>query len=293
MTRTGPGGRDRRDVAGTAVALGIVVFGLVGFAVYYLTTVRGGPVPWASLGTEDAHALAFVDGDPDRVLFGHHSGVLASTDGGRSWTATAAPLDAMSVAPAADEALVIAGHEVFAASQDGGRSWQPVPAQLPTLDIHGLARDPVDPDRMWAYLATGGLWSTTDGGREWQQVTEQNVLLPVAFAGSGGTQLLGVTDRGVVRSRDAGRTWERVGDPELYPIASLAAATDGSVLVAGGPGGLARSDDGGQTWQQLPWDGQVLAVAVAEGGTTVAAVTVGSRFYRSDDGGRSWPGPAG
>ena len=28
-----------------------------------------------------------------------------------------------------------------------------------------IARDPADPARMWAYLATGGLWESRDGGR--------------------------------------------------------------------------------------------------------------------------------
>lgn len=268
------------------------MFGLAAFAIYYLPTSAARPVAWARLGTEDVHALAFVDGDPDRLLFGHHAGVLASTDGGRTWTTAPAAMDAMSVAPSRGS-IVIAGHEVFAVSEDDGRTWQDVPAELPSLDIHGFARDPADPDRMWAYPATGGLWLSADGGRRWEQVTAQNVLMPVAVRTSAGTELLGVTEQGVVRSRDDGRTWEPAGDPELYPIASLAATPDGAVLVAGGPGGLARSDDGGRTWQRLPWDEEALAVAVAEGGRTIAAVSVGTELFRSDDGGRSWPGAPG
>jgi hypothetical protein len=42
----------------------------------------GGQVAWASLRTQDVHSLAFVGGDPEHVLFGHHGGLLESRDGG-------------------------------------------------------------------------------------------------------------------------------------------------------------------------------------------------------------------
>ena len=248
-------------------------------------------VAWTRLGTEDVHSLAFAGDDPNRLIFGHHGGILSSADGGRSWDPLATRSDAMSLAPATDGSIVIAGHDVFAESRDDGRTWQDVPAGLPSLDIHGFARDPGNAARMWAFLATGGLWESTDGGRAWERVHEENVLFPVAATAPSGTRLLGVTAEGFATSEDGGRTWRNRATPELYPIASLAATSDGTVLVAGGPDGLARSDDGGATWSQLPFEGQPLAVAVTAAGRTIALVTRSTEFYRSDDGGRTWPGP--
>lgn len=270
--------------------VGLIAVFLVAFAV-----VRPGgttsPIAWSRLGTVDVHSLAFAGDDPDRLLFGHHGGVLASSDGGRSWQALGTRSDAMGLGGSRDGSIVIAGHEVFAESRDNGRTWQDIPAELPNLDIHGLARDPREPTRMWVYLASGGLWQSRDTGRSWERVQQQNVVFPVAVAAASGTRLFGVTAEGLVSSDDAGRTWRSAGTPELYPIASLAATSDGSVLVAGGPDGLARSDDGGAGWAKLPFTGQPAAIAVTDGGRTIAVVTRATEFFRSDDGGRTWPAP--
>lgn len=264
----------------------------VAFAAYMLMRPGGGSAtPWSRLGTEDVHSLAFVGGDPNRLLFGHHGGISASNDGGRSWESLGTRSDAMSLGAASDGSIVIAGHEVFASSRDDGRTWESIPAALPSLDIHGFARDPGDPARMWAYLATGGLWESRDGGLSWERVHEENVLFPVAVSASGATRIFGVTANGLASSDDGGRTWRSVATPEIYPLASLAATTDGSVLVAGGQGGLARSDDGGATWSVLPFDGQAAAIAVTAGGATIGIVTRSTDFFHSDDGGRTWPPP--
>lgn len=251
----------------------------------------GSAAAWSRLGTDDVHSLAFVRDDPSRLLFGHHGGIMSSADGGRSWQALATRSDAMGLGAAADGSIVIAGHGVFAESRDDGLTWQEIPAALPSLDIHGFTRDPTDPARMWAYLATGGLWESIDSGRTWEKIQEENVLFPVAVPASGGTRLFGVMATGLVSSDDGGRAWRDLATPELYPMTSLAGTPDGAALVAGGPGGLARSDDGGATWAGLPLDEQAFAVAVTAGGKTIGVVTRSTAFYRSDDGGQTWPGP--
>jgi len=286
---TAPANGRRRVVFGAAAFGAVVVV-----ATALLVIMRPGSasaVPWSRLGTEDVHSLAFVGDDPNRLLFGHHGGILSSADGGQTWQPLGTRSDAMSLGPAADGSIVIAGHNVFSESHDGGRTWQDIAAVLPSLDIHGFARDPGNPARMWAYLAIGGLWESLDGGREWERVQQENILFPVAVTSPSGTRLFGVTVAGLARSDDGGRTWLQVATPELRPIASLAATADGSVILAGGPDGLARSDDGGASWSSLPFEGQPFAIAVAAGGRTIGVVTRSTEFFRSDDGGRTWPGP--
>ena len=275
----------------------MIVVAVVG-AVAVLIVIVGGMRPgsasvvaWSRLGTEDVHALAFVADDPSRILFGHHGGVLSSRDGGRSWQQLPTGSDAMGLGAAPDGSIVIAGHGVFAQSSDDGRTWQEIAAALPSVDIHGFARDPGDPARMWVYLATGGLWESLDAGRTWVMVQDDNILFPVAVGGPSGTRLFGLTGESLASSEDGGRTWRNVATPELYPMTSLAATSDGTVLVAGGPDGLARSDDGGATWAKLPLAEQAFAVAVTADGQTIGVVTRSTEFFRSDDGGQTWPGP--
>lgn len=280
--------RDRRPLVLAGMALAAMV------AVIAFALVRPGGssmTAWSRLGTEDVHALAFVADDPQRLLFGHHGGILATVDGGKTWEPLATRSDAMSLGVVGTDSVVLAGHEVFAESRDGGQTWADIPADLPSLDIHGFVRDPGDPARMWVYLAIGGFWESLDSGRTWERIQEQNIVFPAAIASASGTRLVGVTATGIARSDDGGRTWEPIANPELYPVTGLAATTDGSVLIVSGPDAVARSVDGGASWSRLPFEGQPAVVAVADGGRSIALVTRSTEFFRSDDGGATWPGP--
>lgn len=287
--RTSPGRQARRAIwaaASIAVAAGVIAIAVV------LTEPRtSAQTAWARLGTEDVHSLAFVGDDLDHLLFGHHGGLSESRDGGRTWRPLPTNADAMAMRPAADGSIVIAGHEVFTASRDGGQTWQPIAADLPSLDIHGFTRDPVDPVQMWAYLATGGLWESTDAGSHWTRVREDNILFPLAVRGEVGTRLLGVDTNGLVASDDGGRTWETLGAPPTYPMTALTSTTDGTTIYAGSPDGLFRSDDAGRTWTKTNFSGSPFAIATSADGATVAIVARTTEFLRSSDGGESWPGP--
>jgi photosystem II stability/assembly factor-like uncharacterized protein len=252
---------------------------------------KPGQVAWARLGSQDVHSLAFVGGDQQHVLFGHHGGVSESLDGGRTWTALSARQDAMSMTPATDGSIVVAGHNVFSGSSDSGTTWAPIPADLPNLDIHGFTRDPGDPARMWAYLATGGLWESANGGLHWVQVRADTVVFPLAVRDGSTTTLLAVDASGLVASTDGGRTFTTRGEPPTYPVTSLAASRDGRTIYAGAPDGLVRSGDGGRTWTPTGYVGSAFALATSSDGAIVAVVSRETEFFRSSDGGATWPRP--
>lgn len=249
-------------------------------------------VAWARLGTSDAHSLAFAPDSTDRVLFGHHGGVLETRDGGRSWDPLALNADAMGMRPSVDGSIVIAGHEVFQASADEGRTWASMATDLPSLDVHAFARDPADAARMWAYLAGGGLFESLDGGSRWSKVFDGHRPALVAVSRQGVTALIGLDPfTGLVESGDGGRSWRSLGPPPSSPVLTLAATPDGRSLVLGTTQGLFRSDDGARSWSGSLLEGTVLAAALSEDGSIVVAVTNETDYYRSDDGGRTWNGP--
>lgn len=283
--------RRRPTAIRIALLLGAAAVGVVVIGAAFLLRPAGGQVPWARLQTQDVHSLAFVGGDPQHVLFGHHGGIRESRDGGRSWSALPVRDDAMSMAPAGDGSIVIAGHEVFTASRDGGATWAPIAADLPSLDIHGFTRDPADPARMWAFLATGGLWESTDSGAHWTEVRSDNVLYPLAVLDGSETTLLGVDASGLIRSSDGGRSWSALAMPGTFPMTGLAATTDGRTIYAGSPDGLFRSDDGGRSWSATGYRGSAFAIATTADGATVAVVSQQTEFFRSADRGSTWPGP--
>lgn len=250
------------------------------------------PVAWARLGTADVHALTFDPSDADRLLFGHHDGLLATTDGGRSWQPTALTgSDAMNVARLSGERLQIAGHEVYLESTDGGATWAPVPNNLPGLDLHAFAVDPDDVDRAWAFAVGHGLFRTDNAGRDWELLDPNNWGALTAYRRGGVTVLAAIGPEGLVRSRDGGTTWEPMAYPGA-PLAAMAAAPDGSVLYAATAAGIRRSTDEGATWSDTGFAIQALAIAVAPSDpNVVAAVDQQTLFYRSSDGGMTWPPP--
>ena len=288
-----PARRFRGSVMVAAAALTIGVIAVVAILVMGRLQPRSGQTAWARLGTADVHSLAFVGNDTSNLLFGHHQGLLESHDGGRSWQALPTQVDAMGMRPAGDGSIVIAGHLVFTASRDGGKTWQAIPAKLPNLDIHGFARDPADPARMWAALATGGLWESSNFGIDWTRVREDTVVFPVAVRAGSTTKLIAIDAAGLEASDDGGRTWVPLPTPPTYPMTAFTATPDGVILYAGSLDTLYRSDDAGQSWTATGYKGSAFALATSDDGRTVAVVSQQTEFFRSSDGGRTWPGPGG
>ena len=282
----------RALVIGGAAAAAVAVMALAVVLNLSGRASAGEATAWSTLGTQDVHSLAFDPADPQHLYFGHHGGLLETKDGGRSWQGTALRgADAMNVVPPAGDFFQIAGHNVYMETIDGGQSWQNVPNNLPGLDLHSFVADPADPSHAWAFSVGNGLFETTDKGRTWELRQPGGWGALTAFVESGKTVLLGVGSTGLSRSDDGGRTWAPLGRPKGQ-LASLAASADGSVLYAGTTEGLSRSRDGGQTWVATGLETVAVTVAAyAKDPNIVTVVDDKTRFFRSPDGGETWPGP--
>ena len=221
---------------------------------------------------------------------------------------------------------------------DFGRTWAPVFDAEPTGSIGDVAVAPSDPDIV--YVASGegiqrpdlsvgdGIYKSTDAGKTWthlglaagQQMGgvaidphDPNRVFVAVLGHPYGPN----PERGVYRSNDGGKTWEKV----LYKdentgavqvtIDPLNPQTVYADLWAGRQGpwengswngpnsGLFKSTDGGNTWhpltQGLPSPAQGLGrigfcVAPSDPTRLYATVDAGAAggIYRSDDAGESW-----
>lgn len=218
-------------------------------------------------------------------------------------------------------------------STSGGVTFEPIFDKY-TQSIGHLTIDQVRPDTVW--VGTGehctrnsvsvgtGLYKTTNGGESWQFMglagserisdilinpRDPNIVY-VAVVG----HLWGANEeRGVFKTSDGGKTWEKV----LYVDANTGCASlamdpqEPDILYAGmwdfrrtpysfrsgGPGsGLYKSTDGGKTWAKkqtgLP-EGELgritIAVAPSRANIVYAVVEAAkTALYRSDDLGESW-----
>ena len=255
-------------------------------------TAVGDATAWSTLGTRDVHSLAFDPADPQHLYFGHHGGLLETKDGGLKWQGTALQgADAMNVAPVSGGFFQIAGHNVYMETADGGKTWQDVPNNLPGLDLHAFVADPADPAHAWAFSVGNGLFETTDKGRTWELRQPGGWGALATFVEGGKTVLLGAGSEGLSRSEDGGRSWIALGQP-TGQLASVAASADGAVIYAGTTLGVSRSVDGGRTWTPTLLKAVGVTVAVYPTDPNVVAVVDDkTRFFRSRDGGTTWPGP--
>jgi photosystem II stability/assembly factor-like uncharacterized protein len=202
------------------------------------------------------------------------------------------------------------------------------------MSIGAIAIDPSKPDTVW--VGTGeawprnsvsvgrGIYKSTDAGRSWTAMglekTERIARIAVrpkqsdtVFACALGHLWDANEDRGVFKTVDGGKTWQKAlyvdadtgcadlavdpQEPDVAYAALYQVRRQPYFFTSGGPGsGLYKTTDGGKTWKKmtagLPQGdlGRIgLAIAPSRPGTLYAIVEAKeTALYRSDDAGERW-----
>lgn len=253
------------------------------------------PSAIATLYTMDYHSLAFDPRDPNVVYFGHHNGIMKSTDGGANWSAILTQGDAMNLA-ITEGAIVMAGHEVFMRSADGGKTWKTIETNLPDHDIHGFAVSPANPRLFFAFIVKYGLWRSEDAGATWTLVSKElpDSVLGLAVVPTTPETIYAATmDKGLLKSEDSGKSWKPAnGYPNKRAIALAQDPRDPRIIFVASETGLFRSDAQNSAWARVGLkDKDLMTVAVSSANPSrLLVVDAQGRVYRSDDAGATWRG---
>ncbi|MBI2835726.1 MAG: glycosyl hydrolase [Acidobacteria bacterium] len=220
---------------------------------------------------------------------------------------------------------------------DGGNTWRPVTdGQLRSSSVGAVAVAETNPDVVYVGMGEtclrgnimqgDGVYKSTDGGQTWTNVglrethaiakiridpTNPDVVYVAAFGHPPAPQ----AERGVFRTRDGGKTWEKVlfrdaktgaidvavdrRNPRVIYAALWEAYRVSWQMSSGGPGsGLFKSSDGGTTWTEITRNPGLPAGVIGRIGVTVSAAdservyalveAEAGGVYRSDDAGATW-----
>ena len=221
-------------------------------------------------------------------------------------------------------------------SLDGGQSWAPVTDKYFGGTIGAVAVAASNPDIV--YVGGGefpirgnvshgdGVWKSTDAGKTWTslgldatrhiaRVRVHPANPDLVYVAAQGNVWAPTPERGIYRSRDGGKGWEKIlfrndstgasdlamdpSNPNVLYATFWQAGRTPWTLVSGGPGSaIFKSTDGGDTWTDITRNAGLPAGLLGNMGITVSGANSrrvwaiieadSGGVYRSDDAGATW-----
>lgn len=213
--------------------------------------------------------LFFASGHPDLSTYQRERvgnlGLLLSEDGGQTWRSIAlkghADFHALAYSPGK-------GGQLYGWNVGGGeRGLYRVTMKTSAVerlraeglaDVLALSASPDETPRLLAGTVKGASMSN-DGGEAWRPVTRLPTGLPVPAVTHHVSDARAVyayvhgRGGGLMRSRDAGATWEAAGfvSGADTPVIAMAVGPGERVAVATTAADVLQSFDGGGTWQKI------------------------------------------
>lgn len=138
-------------------------------------------------------------------------------------------------------------------STDGGKTWETVATILePPVDFHAMSVSKSDPNVIIGFDSAGrGLFKTTDAGKNWQTLTPPEYISALAISPTDANVVFAGTGKGIFVSNDGGSTWTQLEQYRGLLIFALAFDQSGTLYASTSEFGLANTSDLGQNWQKI------------------------------------------
>lgn len=245
-----------------------------------------------------ALSLAVSPADPNHLLLGTDSYLMASRSGGRDWRQEAPDVlfgAVFAVAFLADGNSALCATPAGVFRFDNGK-WSQASAPAEAAPARAIVVA-ADPTRIFM-LGRHDLFRSDDAGWTWIKVEhglpDQPEFTDLALTTQPREVLYAVADGRVMASEDMGANWQS-RHSGLPADGVDALSTDPAVsqrMWAAGADRIYRSDDGGLRWQAvgepLPESGtSVRGIAADPGGNTLV-LTTHRGMFRSTDGAKTW-----
>lgn len=243
-------------------------------------------------------SVYFVD-DQHGWAVGHDATILASQDGGATWTEQMRDIEREEGAPFLDvwfkdgqHGYVVGAYGALLETTDGGASWEDVGDRLENDDgYHINAIGSVKDAGLFVVGEMGMMFRSADEGETWERVESpyDGSLFGVLGTAQPSTLLVYGLRGNMFRSTDFGDSWQPVsiqsGRNGLeVSLSGASLLKDGSIAVVGNGGVVLKSDDDGQTFSVVgrpdrlslagvAANAQGNLILVGQGGVRVASPT--------------------
>lgn len=265
------------------------------------------------------HSLFRVPTDRT-VLIGSHNGLFKSTDDGKTFVRAKIKSSDPSINPNGEfmnfaydntNKILYAGtHDSgLLKSADFGLTWSRSDTGIEGQDIHGLAINPLDTNRIYAYSVDKGLFGTKDGAKSWYKIddgpknpnvktfaymatpssmdrgmkTDKTTNIGYLWAGTGG---------GIFSSFACFCGWTPAQSiPSSATVYALAVdPINKSAMLLSKKDGLYLTSDEGQSFKQVSSEVKDVGAIwfdIADPKLVLAATNNGE-IYKSEDSGKTW-----
>lgn len=261
-------------------------------------------------GTAQNHVHSFLSFPSDVLVLATHYGLFRSTNGGASWTVTAAGpgqlMDGMMTFSLVSSTLdpqrlyVLTqpsinnpkGVQALYTSPDQGITWQMgvKTADIGTMYFVAAGNDSVD--EVYTYVTREGAQGfkvSKDNGKHFTSpgpLPFGRILGMLAVPGTPGNLLVYSND-GVARSVDGGAHWSTVQgvDSAVY---GMTTSGPKQPIYASGDAGIYSSQDGGKSFKLVYTDARYGALTASPVQSQEIYGKTGRLIYKSTDGGHTW-----